>query len=63
MVLLAHRCKSSGDGMTDIEQHDSVQVFVGLDVGEGAHHGVALETAAPAPTTPNSDGAFRMNGR
>src|SRR5690242_9161899 len=29
--------------MTDIEQHDSVQVFVGLDVGKGAHHGVALD--------------------
>jgi transposase len=43
MVLLAYRCKYSGDGMTDIEQHDSVQVFVGLDVGKGAHHGVALD--------------------
>lgn len=29
--------------MTDIEQHDSVQVFVGLDVGKEAHHGVALD--------------------
>jgi hypothetical protein len=29
--------------MTDIEQHDSVQVFVGVDVGKGAHHAVALD--------------------
>jgi len=29
--------------MSDIEQHDSVQVFVGLDVGKEAHHGVALD--------------------
>ena len=43
MVLLAYRCEYSGDDMTDIEQHDSVHVFVGLDVGKGAHHGVALD--------------------
>ncbi len=29
--------------MTDIEQHDRVQVFVGVDVGKGAHHAVALD--------------------
>jgi transposase len=29
--------------MTDIEQHDSVQVFVGVDVGKGVHHAVALD--------------------
>jgi transposase len=29
--------------MTDLEQHDSVQVFVGVDVGKGAHHAVALD--------------------
>jgi hypothetical protein len=29
--------------MTDIEQHDSVQVFVGVDVAKGAHHAVALD--------------------
>ena len=29
--------------MTDIDQHDSVQVFVGIDVGKGAHHAVALD--------------------
>ena len=28
--------------MTDNEQHDSVQVFVGVDVGKGAHHAVTL---------------------
>src|SRR5439155_17543662 len=32
-----------GEGMTDTEQHDSVQVFVGVDVGKGAHHAVALD--------------------
>jgi transposase len=41
--LLAHRCKPLGEGMTDTEQHDSVQVFVGVDVGKGAHHAVALD--------------------
>ena len=29
--------------MTDIEPHDSVEVFVGVDVGKGAHHAVALD--------------------
>jgi hypothetical protein len=29
--------------MTDIEQHDSVRVFVGVDVGKGVHHDVALD--------------------
>jgi transposase len=29
--------------MTGIEQHDSVQVFVGVDVGKGVHHAVALD--------------------
>jgi transposase len=29
--------------MSDIEQHESVDVFVGLDVGKGAHHAVALD--------------------
>ena len=29
--------------MTDIEQHDSVQVFVGVDVGKGTPHAVALD--------------------
>ena len=29
--------------MTGIEQHDSVQVFVGIDVGKGTHHAVALD--------------------
>jgi transposase len=29
--------------MTDIDQHDSVQVFVGVDVGKGTHHAVALD--------------------
>ncbi len=29
--------------MTDIEQHDSVAVFVGIDVGKGTHHAVALD--------------------
>jgi transposase len=29
--------------MTDIEQHEHIQVFVGIDVGKGAHHAVALD--------------------
>jgi len=29
--------------MTDIDQHESVHVFVGVDVGKGAHHAVALD--------------------
>jgi transposase len=29
--------------MTDIEQHDSVQVFIGVDVGKESHHAVALD--------------------
>jgi hypothetical protein len=38
--------------MTDIEQHDSVEVFVGVDVGKGTHHAVALvgtRTLSPKP--------------
>lgn len=29
--------------MTDIDQHDRIQIFVGVDVGKGAHHAVALD--------------------
>ena len=29
--------------MSDIEQHESVEVFVGVDVGKGTHHAVALD--------------------
>ena len=29
--------------MADIEQPESIQVFVGVDVGKGAHHAVALD--------------------
>ena len=29
--------------MTDLDQHEGVQVFVGVDVGKGAHHAVALD--------------------
>ena len=29
--------------MTDIEQHDSLQVFVDVEVGKGAHHAVVLD--------------------
>ena len=29
--------------MTNIGQHDSVQVFVGVDAGKGTHHAVALD--------------------
>ena len=31
--------------MTDIQQHESFQVFVGVDVGKGTHHAVALDRA------------------
>lgn len=31
--------------MTGIEQHDRIQVFIGVDVGKGAHHAVALDRA------------------
>ena len=31
--------------MTGIEQHDHIQVFIGVDVGKGAHHAVALDRA------------------
>ena len=29
--------------MTDIEEHEVFHVFVGVDVGKGAHHAVALD--------------------
>jgi len=29
--------------MIVIEQHESFQVFVGVDVGKGTHHAVALD--------------------
>jgi hypothetical protein len=32
--------------MTDIDQHDSVQAFVGVHMGRGAHHAVALDRTA-----------------
>ena len=41
--LLAIVLNRSEAGMTDIEQHGSVQVFIGVDVGKGTHHAVALD--------------------
>ena len=29
--------------MSELEHHDRVEVFVGVDVGKGAHHAVALD--------------------
>ena len=31
--------------MTDLDQHEAIQVFVGIDVGKGVHHAVALNRA------------------
>ena len=31
--------------MIDLDQHEAIQVFVGVDVGKGAHHAVALNRA------------------
>jgi hypothetical protein len=31
--------------MTDLDQYEAIQVFVGVDVGKGAHHAVALNRA------------------
>ncbi len=31
--------------MTDLDQHEAIQVFVGVDVGKGAHHDAALNRA------------------
>ena len=31
--------------MTDLDQHGAIQVFVGVDVGKGAHHTPALNRA------------------
>jgi hypothetical protein len=28
---------------SEIEQHETVEVFVGVDVGKGTHHAVALD--------------------
>src|ERR1700753_3575003 len=53
---------TSGAGMTDIEQHDSVQVFVGVDVGKGAHHAVALDRKGKRlldSAVPNDETKFR----
>lgn len=41
--LLALRCNLLGADMSDLEQHEGVAVFVGVDVGKGVHHGVALD--------------------
>ena len=29
--------------MTEIEEHESIEVFIGIDVGKNAHHAVALD--------------------
>lgn len=31
--------------MTDLDQHEAIQVFVGIEVGKSAHHTVALNRA------------------
>ena len=48
--------------MTDSEQHDCIQVFIGVDVGKGSHHAVALDRAGKRlldSALPNDEGKLR----
>jgi transposase len=42
---LAHNENYKGVRITEIEQQECIQIFVGVDVGKGAHHAVALDLA------------------
>ena len=48
--------------MTDVQDHDSIQVFIGVDVGKGAHHAVALTRTGKRvfdSTLPNDEARLR----
>lgn len=48
--------------MTDIKGYDSIQVFIGVDVGKGEHHAVALTRAGKRvfdSTLPNDEARLR----
>ena len=48
--------------MTDSEQSDCIQVFIGVDVGKGAHHAVALDRSGKRlldSALPNDEGKLR----
>jgi hypothetical protein len=48
--------------MTDSQEYDSIQVFIGVDVGKGAHHAVALTRTGKRvfdSTLPNDEARLR----
>jgi transposase len=48
--------------MTDSEQSDCIQVFIGVDVGKGTHHAVALDRSGKRlldSALPNDEGKLR----
>ena len=48
--------------MTDVQDHASIQVFIGVDVGKGAHHAVALTRTGKRvfdSTLPNDEARLR----
>lgn len=48
--------------MTDLELHERIHVFVGIDVGRGAHHAVALDrtgTRLLDSSLPNDEARLR----
>ncbi|WP_143291714.1 IS110 family transposase, partial [Burkholderia pseudomallei] len=42
-VVAGQSVHSAHTSMQDTQQHDAVDVFVGVDVGKGQHHAVALD--------------------
>jgi hypothetical protein len=45
LTVAAPSIRIGGRVLTAIENHEQVDVFVGLDVGKGGHHAVALDRA------------------
>ncbi|GAA1208836.1 hypothetical protein GCM10009655_04950 [Rhodoglobus aureus] len=61
----ADQQNGSETGVIMIENYDSVDVFVGVDVGKGEHHAVAYDRAGKVlfdKTLPNDETKLREPG-
>jgi hypothetical protein len=61
-MLQANRLNLHNTSMQENQQHDSVNVFVGVYVGKGHHHAVALDRTGKRPynkALPNDETKLR----
>jgi hypothetical protein len=60
--LAAHKDNYKGVPMTDIEQQERIEVFVGIDVGKAAYDAIALDLTGNrllANALPNDEAKLR----